>query len=80
MYARLNQNEPSVFPRVFPIMPTSLTGAVSASMVPGTMSFYRLDTTSGQSTVTIKFAAPDGSPISSALHPQVSVFRLPPGT
>jgi hypothetical protein len=80
MYARLNQNEPSVFPRVFPIVPTSLTGAVSASMVPGTMSFYRLDTTSGQSTVTIKFAAPDGSPISSALHPQVSVFRLPPGT
>jgi hypothetical protein len=81
MYQRLyDTSQPSTFvPRPFPILTTQLTGTISASMVPGTMSFYRLDTTAGQGSVTIQFSAADGTPLSGGLHPQVSIFRLPPG-
>ena len=82
MYQRLyDTSQPSgMVPRPFPILTPQLSGTISASMVPGTMSFYRLDTSSGQSTVTIQFSAADGTPLSAILHPQVSIFRLPPGT
>jgi hypothetical protein len=78
MYNRLFQTSggSSSVPRAFPILVTPLTGSISASMVPGTMSFYRLDTTSGQGTVTIDFGATPGVPLTSALHPQLSIFRL----
>jgi hypothetical protein len=46
-------------------------------MAPGTMSFYKLSTTTGQNTVTIDFGATPGVPLSDALHPQLSIFRLP---
>lgn len=82
MYQRLyDTSQPSSYvPRPFPILTTQLSGMITASMVPGTMSFYRLDTTSGQGSVTIQFSATDGTTLTSALHPQVSIFRLPPGT
>jgi len=47
-------------------------------MVPGTMAFYRLDTT-GQASVTIDFGSTPGVALGDALHPQLSIFRLPPG-
>ena len=78
MYNRLFQTsngDPSV-PRAFPIVVTPLTGSIAASMVPGTMSFYQLTTGTGQSTVTIDFGSTPGVPLTAALHPQVSVFRL----
>lgn len=82
MYQRLyDTSQPSSdVPRPFPIVTVPLSGKISASMVPGTMSFYRLDTTTGESTVTVQFSAPDGTPLNGTLHPQVSIFRLPPGT
>jgi len=67
-------------PRAFPIVVTPLSGTITASMVPGTMSFYRLDATSGQSTVTVQFqSTTPGVPVPAVLSPQVSIFRLPPG-
>jgi hypothetical protein len=65
--------------RPFPILTTSLTGTIAASMVPGTMTFYRVNTAAGASTVTIQLTTPSGTGIGTNLHPQISVFRLPPG-
>ena len=83
MYNRLfvTSQGSSDVPRAFPIVVTPLSGTITASMVPGTMSFYRLDTSSGQSTVTVQFQSTTaGTPLPAALSPQVSIFRLPPGT
>jgi hypothetical protein len=83
MYQRLyDTSQPSSFvPRPFPIVVTPLTGpAHTASMVPGTMTFYRLDTSTGQGSVTVQFQASPGVAIPDVLHPQLSIFRLPPGT
>jgi hypothetical protein len=82
MYQRLyDTSQPSTdVPRPFPILPTSLTGKLNATMVPGTMAFYRLNTSAGQGDVTVQFSATAGTPIPASLHPQVSIFRLPPGT
>ncbi len=46
---------------------------------PGTMTFWRLDTTASDSSVSIRFAAPGGGPLSSALRPQIAIMRLPAG-
>jgi hypothetical protein len=48
-------------------------------MEPGAMSFWRVDTAPTDTTVAIRFAGPGGNALSSALAPQLSVFRLPPG-
>jgi hypothetical protein len=82
MYKRLfdTSNGSSFVPREFPIVTVPLTGSITASMVPGTMAFYRLDTSGGQATVTVQFGASPGTPLPDALHPQLSIFRLPPGT
>jgi hypothetical protein len=61
--------------QLFPI--TSDTSA--AIMSPGTMSFFRLDTPATAATVTIRFAAPGGAALATALHPQLEFFRLPAG-
>ena len=81
MYQRLfdTSQGSGLVPRPFPIVAVPLAGSISASMVPGTMVFYKLDTTSGQSTVTIDFGTTPGVAITDALHPQLSIFRLPPG-
>lgn len=81
MYQRLfdtSQGSSSV-PRPFPIVVVPLTGTLNGSMVPGTMVFYRLDTSSGQSAVTVQFQSAPKTPLPEALHPQLSIFRLPPG-
>ena len=79
MYQRLfDTSQPSSqVPRAFPIIIVPLTGSISSSMVPGTMSFYKLSTNTGQNTVTIDFGATPGVPLPDALHPQLSIFRLP---
>jgi hypothetical protein len=82
LWARLYQTSggtsdiPFVFPiRVFPVT----NDTASALLVPGTMTYFRLDTPAADSTVTIRFAAPDGSALSAVLQPQLAIFRLPPG-
>ena len=82
MYQRLfntSGGDPSI-PRPYPVLPVTLsatTGLVTASMVPGTMSFYILDLTGSSSNVAIEFATPTGATFSATLAPQVSVYRLP---
>jgi hypothetical protein len=67
-------------PRANPIQLTTITTTASTeSLAPGTMKFYRLDTPATSATVTIQFAAPGGTALSSALRAQLGVFRLPPG-
>lgn len=67
-------------PLAFPIdVKPITTDTVARTMAPGAMSFYRLDTPANASTVTIRFSAPNGAALASALKPQVAVFRLPPG-
>ena len=82
MYQRLfdTSGGSSLVPRPFPILTVPLTGSITASMVPGTMAFYRLSTTAGQSTVTVQFGSSTGETLGPTLNPQLSIFRLPPGT
>jgi hypothetical protein len=82
LWARLfvtSNGDPS-FPLAFPIRVVSITSDSTAhSIVPGTSSYYRLDTPAGASTVTIQFASPTGSALSAGLRPQLAIFRLPAG-
>lgn len=67
-------------PLAFPIQVASITTDSSAhSMVPGTMSFFRIDTPSNAASVSVEFATPTGTALSAALHPQLAIFRLPSG-
>jgi len=43
------------------------------------MSYFRLDTPTTASTVSIEFSGPGGAALSAVLRPQLSIFRLPPG-
>jgi hypothetical protein len=67
-------------PLAFPIRVASITADSSAhSMVPGTMSFFRIDTPASAATVSLQFATPAGAALSAGLHPQLAIFRLPSG-
>jgi hypothetical protein len=52
---------------------------VSASMLPGTVAYYRVDTPAGSGPVQVRFATPAGAALQASLRPQVAIFRLPPG-
>jgi hypothetical protein len=60
--------------QLFPVPADS----ASSILLPGTMTFFRLDTPPASATVTIQFSAPGGQPFSPALHAQMAIFRLPP--
>jgi hypothetical protein len=68
-------------PRAFPIVVQGIptNQAVSASMLPGTVAYYRVDTPAGSGPVQLRFAAPGGTALQASMHPQVAIFRLPPG-
>jgi hypothetical protein len=68
---------PSAFPIVVLAIPANQ--AVSASMLPGTVAYYRVDTPAGSGPVQLRFATPTGTAISTGLHPQIAIVRLPPG-
>jgi hypothetical protein len=68
------------FPVQAPVQLFKITSDTTTSiLLPGTMSFYRLDTPTNAATVTIRFSGPGGAAFSPLLHPQMGVFRLPPG-
>lgn len=69
------------FPRPFPIVVQNVGGgtAQTGAMVPGTSTYYRIDTPSRAATVQLLFSQPGGTALSAALQPQVAVYRLPPG-
>ena len=60
----------------FPVVLRSITGQTTGSMVPGTVSYYELDTSPSVATSTLRFAPSSGGALPSSLHPQVSIFRL----
>jgi hypothetical protein len=64
-------------------MPLQLTAITSdttpAHLYPGTSAYYRLDTPPSTAAVTLLFSAPGAHALSAALHPQLAIFRLPPG-
>jgi hypothetical protein len=68
-------------PRAFPIVVQSIPAnqGVSASMLPGTVAYYRVDTPAGSGPVQVRFATPAGMALQASLRPQVAIFRLPPG-
>lgn len=55
------------------------TDSAVAVMVPGTTTFFRLDTPATAATVTIRFATPTGGGFTPALKSQMAVYRLPTG-
>ncbi len=64
-------------------MPVQLfpVGADTSTFVllPGTVTYFRLDTPPGSATVSLRFAGPAGAAFATNLVPQIAVFRLPPG-
>jgi hypothetical protein len=60
----------------FPITVRTFTGKITGSMVPGTVSYYEIFTSPSVATTTLHFSPSSGGNFQSALHPQVSVFRL----
>jgi hypothetical protein len=68
-------------PRAFPIAVQGIPAnqAMSASMLPGTVVYYRVDTPAGSGPVQVRFATPTGTALQASLRPQVAIFRLPPG-
>ncbi|HEY2375288.1 MAG TPA: hypothetical protein VGH98_04880 [Gemmatimonadaceae bacterium] len=67
-------------PLPYPVQLFAITGDTStAIMDPGTGSYFRLDTPTSAATVTIQFAGPGGAALPAAVHPQLSIFRLPSG-
>ena len=70
----------SDIPTATPIQPRSMSAdSTTRKMTPGSMSFYRLDTPTAASSVTIRFSAPGGTALAAALKPQLAIFRLPAG-
>lgn len=68
----------SSFPFAYPVQVFPITADTStAVMVPGTMSYFRLDTPSNAATVSVQFAGPGGVALPSAMRPQLAIFRLP---
>ena len=68
-------------PRAFPIVTQTIPAnqAVRASILPGTVAYYRVDTPAGSGPVQVRFATPAGAALEASLRPQVAIFRLPPG-
>jgi hypothetical protein len=68
-------------PRQFPLVVQTIAAnqGVTASMLPGTVAYYRVDTPAGSGPVQLRFATGTGTALSPTLHPQVVIFRLPPG-
>jgi hypothetical protein len=68
------------FPTASPVQLFAITTDTTVSvMMPGTMTYFRLDTPATAATVTIQFAAPGSAPFLATLRPQMAVFRLPAG-
>jgi hypothetical protein len=74
------QGPSSYFPYQNPVLLFPVTADTATSvLLPGTMTFFRLDTPASTATVTIRFSSPGGAAFPAALHSQLAVFRLPTG-
>jgi len=81
LWARLYTTTSSAtIPVPRPVQLFAVTGdTASAVMVPGTVTYFRLDTPATANTVAIRFAGPGGAAFPAALKAQLAIFRLPPG-
>ncbi|OYV72441.1 MAG: hypothetical protein B7Z72_04770 [Gemmatimonadetes bacterium 21-71-4] len=82
LWARLfvTSGPSSDIPLAMPLRLTAITSDTTPTRVwPGTPAFYRLDTPQNAAGVTLLFSAPGARALSGALHPQLAIFRLPPG-
>lgn len=82
LWARLfaTSGPSSAFPLADPLQLFAITADTSTAVLyPGTVTYFRLDTPANAATVSIRFAVPGGAAFSSALKPQMAIFRLPPG-
>ena len=79
LYARLNAVDPQNFAREYPLVPRVLGFGLSveSSMLPGTMEFFRLMSSTSDPAVGLRFARPDGQVFTETLKPQLGIFRLP---
>jgi hypothetical protein len=79
IYARLNTVAPQEFPRVYPLVlrPLTFGSSVESSILPGTMEYFQLMSSSSDPAVGVRFARPDGQVFVDALKAQLGVFRLP---
>jgi hypothetical protein len=79
LFAGLNAANPQNFPRRYPLVPRTLGfgSTVESSMLPGTMEFFQLGSSTSDPAVGLRFARPDGQVFADALKPQLGVFRLP---
>lgn len=82
LWARLyvTSGPSSDYPLLMPLQLNAITNdTTSKRMMPGTPAYYRLDTPQNAATVTLLFSAPGAHALSTALNPQLAIFRLPPG-
>ncbi|HEX4682179.1 MAG TPA: hypothetical protein VH277_05690 [Gemmatimonadaceae bacterium] len=67
-------------PLAFPLPVRTLTSdSTTFRMFPGSNVYYRLNTATTATTVSIQFSAPGGAALPSVYKPQLAIFRLPPG-
>jgi hypothetical protein len=79
IYARLNTVAPEVFPRAYPLVPRPLAfgSSVESSILPGTMEYFELMSSSTAPAVGTRFVRPDGQLFADVLKAQLGMFRLP---
>lgn len=83
-YRFTSRNTRQVFGYYFPIKPNPITptavacnSTVSGSMLQGTSSYFLVGGSTGCASARISLGTSSGSAITSALSPQVAIFRLP---
>ena len=83
-YRFTTRNTRQVFGYYFPIKPNPITptavacnSSVSGSMLQGTSSYFLVGGSAGCASARISLGTSNGSAITSALAPQVAIFRLP---
>jgi hypothetical protein len=65
-------------PWPLPVYALGIGGALSASMIPGTMVHSSITPAAGGASVSLRFTAPQSAPFPAALGAQVTIFRMPP--
>jgi hypothetical protein len=83
-YRFKSRNTRQIFARLFPVRPNPIAatqlgcaGAATQRMLQGTSSYFLTGSPSGCSGTRLDLTAEDGSPLPTALLPQLAIFRLP---
>ena len=80
LWARLYVTSGGALPYEMPVFLFPITADTTTYvLLPGTVTYFRLDTPTNEATVSVRFAGPAGTTFPAGLAPQLAVFRLPPG-